>query len=546
MAVVQISKVQVRRGRKNSGTSIPQLASGELGWAIDSQELYIGNGSVAEGAPFVGNTRILTENDNLANEYIYKRDDTTIQTGYDALHPTSRPVNVRLDEFATVKGFGALSNGFDDDYDAIQRALDQLFLNPVNDGTKNGRVILYFDAGTYIITDSLKIPPNATLVGAGKNKTIIKQLSGKPVAVTVSGASSPGIYVTNINQFESSIVDFEEVGLPSNIVISGMTFLQTNVSYSVVELNATKNSLFEDVKFEGKWSTASTVFETETSLKLIAKSSLNTCEGNIFRRCEFFKNSYGVHSDFDISNNIFDDCLFDTLNQGVKFGVISTEIGKEFGPRNNKISSSRFVNINRHGIEVKKGTGNLSQSNTFSNVGNDGGSELVPKHSIIKFDQTGNVSEGDRFERSIALATGIGAAGLAPYISEFQGTLSGNHKFNQQLTLTAAVTPERLFKLGGQNSLSYKIHYYYESSVASIIRSGALTVSLSVETDEVHVSDEYDCFGDTDNSENLKFYGEFVDIDSDSVKETVVINYTNSTTDSRETSLFRFWYEIIS
>ena len=45
MAVVQISRIQVRRGRINSGTGLPQLASGEMAWAIDSQELYIGNGA---------------------------------------------------------------------------------------------------------------------------------------------------------------------------------------------------------------------------------------------------------------------------------------------------------------------------------------------------------------------------------------------------------------------------------------------------------------------------------------------------------------------
>ena len=82
MAVVSISKIQQRRGRANSGTGLPQLASGELGWAIDTQELYIGNGAVSEGAPAVGNTRILTDKDiaefnspvNLFGQltYIYK------------------------------------------------------------------------------------------------------------------------------------------------------------------------------------------------------------------------------------------------------------------------------------------------------------------------------------------------------------------------------------------------------------------------------------------------------------------------------------------
>ena len=65
MAVVQISRIQVRRGQKNAGSGLPQLASGELGWAVDTRELYIGNGAVSEGAPAVGNTKILTEFDNI-------------------------------------------------------------------------------------------------------------------------------------------------------------------------------------------------------------------------------------------------------------------------------------------------------------------------------------------------------------------------------------------------------------------------------------------------------------------------------------------------
>ena len=62
MAIVQISRIQHRRGLKEQ---LPQLAAGELGWAVDSQELYIGNGTVADGAPAVGNTEILSTKTNL-------------------------------------------------------------------------------------------------------------------------------------------------------------------------------------------------------------------------------------------------------------------------------------------------------------------------------------------------------------------------------------------------------------------------------------------------------------------------------------------------
>ncbi len=57
MAITQISRIQHRRGL---ATDLPQLAAGELGWVIDEQRLFIGNGTVADGAPAVGNTEIVT------------------------------------------------------------------------------------------------------------------------------------------------------------------------------------------------------------------------------------------------------------------------------------------------------------------------------------------------------------------------------------------------------------------------------------------------------------------------------------------------------
>ena len=65
MAIVQISRIQIRRGQKNVGSGVPQLAGGELGWAVDTRELYIGNGSVSEGSPAVGNSKVLTESPSL-------------------------------------------------------------------------------------------------------------------------------------------------------------------------------------------------------------------------------------------------------------------------------------------------------------------------------------------------------------------------------------------------------------------------------------------------------------------------------------------------
>ena len=112
MAVVQISRIQVRRGQANQGSGIPQLAGGEFGWAVDEQELYIGNGSVAEGAPQVGNSKILTEHDDLfelVGTYSYKRG--SIDTGEGI--SVERTLNSRLDDIVSVRSFGCAGDGSD-------------------------------------------------------------------------------------------------------------------------------------------------------------------------------------------------------------------------------------------------------------------------------------------------------------------------------------------------------------------------------------------------------------------------------------------------
>jgi hypothetical protein len=206
MAVVQISRIQVRRGKENSGSGLPQLASGEMAWSIDAQNLWIGNGSVAEGAPYVGNTKILTQNDLSSNgnildliSYQYKKNDYTIVTGTQgANYPFVRDIQQKLDEAITsVRDFGAKGDGITDDSAAIQLAVNQLFLNSLNLSAISSRVTLKFPAGKYIITQTIYIPSYATIIGSGKEKTIIQfnnTLSTPgPVFQFVNDTSVPGV-----------------------------------------------------------------------------------------------------------------------------------------------------------------------------------------------------------------------------------------------------------------------------------------------------------------------------------------------------------------
>lgn len=168
MAVIQISKIQVRRGRKNSDIGVPQLSSAEFAWAVDTQELFIGNGSITEGAPYVGNTKILTEHDNileLASAYTFgSGPDTTITQS------VSRSLQSKIDEIeVSVTDFGADPSGETDSHTAFENAFLELFRN-VDPTFKR---ILKVPNGTYVFASDLHIPSGAYIRGDNPAQTFL-------------------------------------------------------------------------------------------------------------------------------------------------------------------------------------------------------------------------------------------------------------------------------------------------------------------------------------------------------------------------------------
>lgn len=88
MAVIQISKIQVRRGLQEN---LPQLSGGEMGWSVDERRLYIGNGTLTEGAPEVGLTEILTEwsTQSLEDDVAFLVSNVSILQSYAGLTTTN-------------------------------------------------------------------------------------------------------------------------------------------------------------------------------------------------------------------------------------------------------------------------------------------------------------------------------------------------------------------------------------------------------------------------------------------------------------------------
>ena len=231
MAVTQISRIQHRRGMEQD---LPQLASAELGWSIDTRKLYIGNGTTEEGAPSVGVTEILTQYSltNLASllgTYIFQGTQAgyTVQTGPSSIYPSYRSFQDKLDDFVNIRDFGAFGNGIDDDTAAINRAFSQIYKAGTVETQPLARRTIYFPGGTYIVSDTINIPTYATVSGEGYNSSIIKQTQGnKPLANITDSKFQSGASIGSLS-----------ATLPDSVKITGMQFWNANAQITQPLLN---------------------------------------------------------------------------------------------------------------------------------------------------------------------------------------------------------------------------------------------------------------------------------------------------------------------
>jgi hypothetical protein len=261
VAVIQISKIQVRRGQKNSGIGVPQLSSAEFAWAVDSQELFIGNGSVAEGAPAVGNTKVLTEHDNileLAASYRFAADDNSITLSI------ARGLQSKIDEIqVSVVDFGAIPDGSTDSTLAFATAIDELFKNS-NDKFKK---ILTVPNGVYLFLDDLIIPSNVLIKGENSQETVLEIGDNNVIFQDISGRPQ-GIVIENltINHTAGQTVitgsqecKFKGVKWRSGYVLGDVVFVPENASclYNISTISIGGNII---VSGSGVSSTINTAF----------------------------------------------------------------------------------------------------------------------------------------------------------------------------------------------------------------------------------------------------------------------------------------------
>lgn len=462
MAIVQISRITNRKGLQQD---LPQLAGAELGWSVDERRLFIGNGTIAEGAPVVGNTEILTEfSDILAFQttYTYKGEAAgyIAQTGPTPGTPVTQSLQSWLDQWASVKDFGAVGDGVTDDTAAINRALYQLYCREVNPQIRRS---LFFPAGVYLINESLIIPPYATLYGEGSDNSVIKMAAGDDSALRAYVArTGDSLQQTGANIGNNGAI------VPQYVTVSNLGFETADNAVDVFLIENATNCTFTNTNFIGPLttSTLTTAVDNIAGVRFASSASL-VSQSITFDKCCFTGLTYGINTNNQIKGVDVTSSRFDVLYQGIVLG----EIPVSGGPTGFKIVNNFFDNIYAEGILFGNISLNATSQNIFYDVGNHFNGTTNPAAPIIVFQQSNNISVGDMFERSDAYAstyTRIQVSGT----NSIGFVNSSFVEFGSTILQTKAETPIL-------NNVSDQLLYSFDST---ILRAATLNYTIIRDT----------------------------------------------------------------
>lgn len=526
--ITEITKIQIRRGFENQ-TGVPQLDTGEMAWAIDSQQLFIGN-KFDDGAVETTNTRILTVLDIPSIFSLATVTNYTYQ--YTNAGPAiQRTIQAKFDDTVSLSDFHNTSTSLitvD-----LQSAIDRLYL----DSTTSSRKILTLPAGEFLTTGTVFVPSYATIVGAGAGNTIIRSSSTASIFQFCSKASGIGVYHT-----------FDGVGglssneVPTNIRIEGITLeydtmIDQSVADSMILADCSRDSIIKDCEFIGYNNTSSVNF---AGINVRGQGEITSRNLKIYDNV--FTGLYaGVKSDYDIEDTLVVRNKFYDVNHGVAFAK-SLAFGNDHGPRKTNIIGNQFETVYEQAIYVGSNTNNtptehFAHNNFYVNVGN--GSRLTPTLStgsdytqlteIIYWGTPGNYSS-DTFNRLRAVNTTSGVTFL-PFI---KGASYSDNPVITTASIVTSATPVVFVQLplsGTEQSI--KVRYIVDKSSAGISRSGELSINVALGGTVAAVTDRHAWQGPNDGditfSASINTLTNIVAVAYTSTNDVGVIqfNYTN-------------------
>lgn len=381
MPITEYSLIQMRRGPL---VDLPvALNTSEIGHALDERRLFIGNGTLLEGAPIVGNTEIITNYTLLSNptalSWVYSSNTEVVaQTGPTSNAPVVRGIGQILDDRVSVKSFGAVGDGVTDDTAAINQALNNIYCvaQPGPYAAQMSYRELYFPAGVYAISDYIYLPPYCMIRGDGASRTIIKQTTSAKTAV----------FKTADSLFQNgAALGTNGATLPTNIHCVNIGFLHTG-DQDIARLERASNVKFEKCSFTGIWTSGAS---TSSAVYLDKLGAIYTSSNIKFESCSFVNSFYAINIDTNGANAnqiYFDICTFNTVNFGiyVNTGIVASDV---------KVANSLFTTITQTAFQCSSASVEMSSiGNTFNSCG-DG------SHAVLTFvsGATDCSSIGDKF-----------------------------------------------------------------------------------------------------------------------------------------------------
>lgn len=489
MAVLQISKIQIRRGRLKE-TGVPQLASGEFAWAIDNQQLFIGNGSVDEGAPYVGNTQILTEHDNLL-EFIGSYQFGLSSTyAYNSAIP--RSIQSKLDDFVSVKDFGAVGDGITDDTAAFNDAFE--FLHGLSFPDKNKKI--FVPSGIYSVKGAVNVPPNAVLCGENN-------IGSK-------------IHLSNAGHFKfiSTSDRCEDVEI-SNLQIHNLNLDGTVPSFNVSIGHYVK---FVNVRFTGTYTLSSSIITT--AIYADNQSQATISDKITFENCEFSNLSTGINVVYTVAGNAnwcFANCTWKTMQFGIKVSGASTFYAQD---RLWEILDNTFDEVEQRCVLVNNNTLFNVDRSKFYQCGNgpydDSTIELYP---LLSFSTSGSSVTNCVFDR----LNGVGLSNAA--ITEVENaSATFANAITTNVYLTDSFSPLMVF-----STYNKDVEIDYILKLSNYTRKGKLTIVLDQTLANASINDVYTYSTNETLMEQFQFGVSLSDNDSNTSKETLTLSYYNST-----------------
>ena len=198
-----------------------------------------------------------------------------------------------LDEYLTIKHYGAKGDGETDDTYAINSALLATYC--VSDEPAYMRTI-YFPAGEYLTTSQFSLPSNSRLLGEGKGRTIIK---------STVGAYGSMIGFMDDNKTPSDAETFGGDGInPKNITVEGFTFDGGKVIDSILEVANGTDVTFRDCEF---------INANDTLVKF--KQTIDTNLHVTFENCDFLNANKAIDTELaNVEHMGVLNCHFKNIN----------------------------------------------------------------------------------------------------------------------------------------------------------------------------------------------------------------------------------------